>query len=106
MWYSKVVMILNISDYGLLSDEIKKLNIPGISVSKVEGYGDYFNEFNANGFSESMKIEIYTSSEKAEFIATSFSDIANKMTEGGGVVAIEPVSRLFNVKKLKHEIRG
>lgn len=100
MSYSKVVMILNISDYELISDEIDKLNIPGISVSHVKGFGDYVNEFNPLGLSESLKIEIYTSSEQGENIAGLLSELANKMTDGGGVVAIEPVAKLMNVKKL------
>jgi len=101
MSYSKVVAIMHISNYELISDELKKLNIPGISVSGVQGYGDYYNEYNQNGFSDSMKIEIYTFSEQAEEIAKALSAIANEMTEGGGVVAIEPISNLLNVKKLK-----
>jgi len=101
MWYSKVVMILNISDYELISDDINKLNVPGISVSNVKGFGDYVNEFNSQGLSESLKIEIYTGTEQAETIAIVLSELANTMTEGGGVVAIEPVSKLINVKKLE-----
>ena len=101
MCYSKVVIILNISDYELINDEINKLNIPGISISNVKGFGDYVNEFNAHGLRDSLKSEINTSSEQAENIAKVLSELANKMTEGGGVVAIEPVSKLMNVKKLE-----
>ena len=97
MWYSKIVMILNISDYGLIKKEIKQLNIPGITVTKVQGFGDYVNEFNNDGFTEGLKIVIYTSSEQAELIAKSLSQLANELTEGGGVVAVEPVSKLYNV---------
>ena len=100
MKYSKVVAILNITDYELIADELKKQNIPGVTVSSVQGYGDYVNDFAPFGFSENMKIEIYTSSEQAEEIAQMLADLANKMTEGGGVVAIEPVSKLLNVRKL------
>jgi nitrogen regulatory protein P-II 1 len=100
MEYSKVVAILNISDYGLLSEALKSSNIPGVTVSRVEGYGDYVNDFAAFGFSENMKIEIYTDSEQAEAIAQQLSELANAMTEGGGVIAIEPVSTLLNVRKL------
>jgi len=101
MSYSKVVAILNISEYKLISDELTSLNVPGISLSKVQGFGDYVNEYAHNGFSESMKIEIYTLTEHAAEIAGVLSVLANDMTEGGGVVAIEPVAELFNVKKLR-----
>ncbi len=36
--FNKVVMILNISDFGLIAGEVNSLNILGITVSKVEGY--------------------------------------------------------------------
>lgn len=48
-----------------------------------------------------MKIEIYTLTEQAAEIARVLSGLANDMTEGGGIVAIEPVAELFNVKKLR-----
>ncbi len=100
MIYNKVVMIMNITDYQLISDEIKNLKIPGVTVSKVEGFGDYINEFNNQGLCDSLKIEIYTHAQQAEKIASNLSLLAINMTEGGGLVAIEPVLNLMNVKKL------
>ncbi len=98
--YNKVIMILNISDFGLIAKEVNSLNIPGITVSKVEGYGNYINEFNDYGLCESLKVEVYTSADQAQDIADVFSELAKRMTEGGGVVAIEPVSSLLNNKRL------
>lgn len=103
MSYSKVVLIMNITDYNLISNEVKKLNVPGVTVSKVQGYGDYSNEFLQQGLCNSLKVEIYTRSEQAEEIATVLSELAINMTEGGGVVAVEPVSTLMNVKKLSRQ---
>ena len=100
MWYSKVVMIMNITDYALISDAIKGLGVPGISISKVQGFGDYINDFRQEGLSDSLKIEIYTSSEQADDIASSLATLATSMTEGGGIVAIEPVSKIMNAKKI------
>lgn len=102
MKYSKVTAIFNMTDYALISDDLTALDIPGVSVTKVEGFGDYVNEFAEHGFSENMKIEIYTTAEQAQDVAHLLAQRANEMTEGGGVVAIEPVTELFNVKKLDH----
>lgn len=74
MQYSKVVMVLNVSDYGLLGGALKKLNIPGVSISKVQGFGDYVNEYNEHGLSDSLKLEIYTGSEQAEEISLVLSN--------------------------------
>lgn len=100
MNYSKVVAILNITDYAIISNDINKLNVPGVTVSMVKGFGDYINEFHLHGFSDNMKIEIYTTEVQAEEIATALSSLADELTVGGGVVAIESVTKLFNVKKL------
>lgn len=101
MNYCKVVAILNITDFGLISTSIQKLDVPGVTVSSVKGFGDYINEFNEFGFSDNLKIEVYTSAEQAEIVADTLSRIGNEMTEGGGVVAIEPVDKLLNVRKLE-----
>ncbi len=100
MNFCKVVAILNITDYGLISQTLQRLDIPGITVSKVRGFGDYINQFNDFGFSDNMKVEIYTTTEQADSIAECLSSLANEMTAGGGVIAIEPVDRLYNVRKL------
>lgn len=100
MKYSKVTGIFNMTDYRLISDDLMALDIPGVSVSRVEGFGDYVNEFAEFGFSENMKIEIYTTTTQAREIARVLAKRGNEMTEGGGVIAIEPLSELLNVKKI------
>lgn len=100
MSYSKVVAIINITDYGLISEPLMKLDIPGVTVSMVRGFGDYVNNFDPYGFSDNMKIEIYTLTEQASEIAEVLTRLADEMTEGGGIIAVEPVSQLMNVRKL------
>lgn len=100
MNYCKVVAILNITDYGLINTAIQKMDVPGVTVSIVKGFGDYINTFNEFGLSDNMKIEIYTSPQQAEEVAATLAAIANDLTEGGGIVAIEPVKQLYNVRKL------
>lgn len=100
MKFCKVVAIMNITDYNVLHVPVQQLDVPGISVSMVKGFGDYVNEFSPYGFSDNMKIEIYTTAEQAESIAGELARLADNLTEGGGVIAIEPVNQLMNVRKL------
>ncbi len=101
MKYCKVVAILNVTDYGVLHETIQRLHVPGVTVSMVKGFGDYINSFSPYGFSDNMKVEIYTSREQAETIAQELASLADQLTEGGGVVAVEPVAQLMNVRKLE-----
>ena len=98
MNYSKVVLILGVDDYSLLGEALEKLSIPGVSVSKLRGYGKYFNEYSSTGLSDSIKVETYCESSQAESIAEALAQLAAELTETGGIVAIEPVSRLYNLR--------
>ena len=100
MKFCKVVAILNITDYETLHLPIQQLDVPGVTVSMVKGFGDYVNEFSPYGFSDNMKVEIYTTEEQAQAVAAELSALADQLTQGGGVVAIEPVQQLLNVRKL------
>lgn len=100
MKFCKVVAIMNITDYNVLHEPIQRLDVTGVTVSMVKGFGDYVNNFSPFGFSDNMKVEIYTTEEQAETIAAELSSLADSLTEGGGVVAIEPVHQLMNVRKL------
>ena len=101
MTYCKVVAIMNVTDYSVLHEPIQRLDVPGVTVSMVKGFGDYVNNFDPFGFSDNMKLEIYATQEQAETIAQELSSLADQLTEGGGVVAIEPVACLMNVRKLE-----
>lgn len=100
MKYCKVVAIMNITDYNALHVPIQQMDVPGITVSMVKGFGDYVNNFSPFGFSDNMKIEIYTTEDQARTIAAELSSLADQLTVGGGIVAIEPVDQLMNVRKL------
>ena len=100
MKYSKVVAIMNVTDYKVLHLPIQQMDVPGVTVSMVKGFGDCVNSFSPYGFSENMKVEIYTTAEQAEVIAAELAELGDQLTEGGGVVAIEPVQQLMNVRKL------
>ena len=103
MNFCKVVAILNITDYGLINAAIQQHNVPGVTVSMVKGFGDYVNEFHPFGFSENMKVEIYTEEKQAEQLAESLSELANRLTDGGGIVVIEPVAMLYNMHKFDNQ---
>ena len=83
MKYCKVVAIMNITDYNTLHVPIQQLDVPGVTVSMVKGFGDYVNDFSPFGFSDNMKLEIYTTAEQAETIATELSALADQLTAGG-----------------------
>ena len=100
MPFCKVVAILNVTDYKMLHEPIQRLNVPGVTISPGKGFGDYVNNFDPFGFSDNTKVEVYTTAEQAEAVATALASLAKQLTEGGGVVAIEPVQDLRNVQKL------
>jgi len=98
MSYNKVVAIMNIVSYESIIGELKKINVPGISVSTIKGCGGHRSHSGECELYENTKLEIYTSSLQAEEIAVYLSQLLTERTENGGIVAIEPVQTILNFK--------
>ena len=99
MQYSKVVAIMNIVSYESIIADLKKINVPGISITPIKGCGGHRSHSGECELYENTKLEIYTTSSHAEEIAVYLSELLKERTENGGIVAIEPVTNLFNFKK-------
>jgi len=98
MLYSKVVAIMNIVSYESIIDELKTINIPGISITNIKGCGGHHSHSGECELYENTKLEIYAPIDKAQEIATFLSQLLKERTENGGIVAIEPVTQLLNYK--------
>lgn len=94
----KVVAIVRESALEKVEDALKDLEVPGISVSRVKGYGEYANFSRADWLVTNARIEVFTLAAKAERIAATIMDAAHVGAGGDGIVAILPVEKLFSIR--------
>lgn len=94
----KVTAIIRGSALKRVEQHLKEIRVPGISVSKVKGYGEYANFFTQDWLSQHARIEIFTTDEKAHEIADAILDSARSGCEGDGIVVVLPVLAVYRIR--------
>jgi len=102
MNFVKVVSIIRPERLEKVEDTLKELNIPGVSVSHIKGYGEYENFFRHDRMVEHIKLEVFIGKKRATEIAEKIMDIAHTGIEGDGIVAIIPVESVYHIRT-KHK---
>ncbi|HEY9202499.1 MAG TPA: P-II family nitrogen regulator [Gammaproteobacteria bacterium] len=98
MNYRKITAIIHPLKLEAVENQLKQLDVPGISISKVQGYGEAPNFFNSEWVSPNARIEIFIEEGKAQRIAQAIIDAAHTGNQSDGIVAILPVEALFRVR--------
>lgn len=104
MNYRKVTAICRIDMLETVEQKLRELGVKGLSISKVQGYGEYVNYYTKDGMTDHWRIELFTDESQAELIAQAIMDCASLHMEGDGIVAILPVEKLFRIRT-KSEIK-
>jgi len=97
MNYRKITAIIQPAKLGAVEQKLKELCVPGISVTKVLGYGEAHNFFHSDWTSEYSRIEVFVCADCAQEIANGIMDAACTGKEGDGIVAILPVESLYRI---------
>jgi len=72
--------------------------IPGISVSRIKGYGEYADFYERDWMCSHVRIEIFTPKAQTRAIAEAILDAAYTGLSGDGIVAIQPVEAVFPIQ--------
>lgn len=77
---------------------LRQLGVPGLTVSRVKGFGEYANFFTPDWTSACARIEIFTDAAQAQQIIDTIMQAAHTGTSGDGIVAVQPVDSLFRIR--------
>jgi len=98
MQLKKIVAIIRNRFLIEVENRLVEMRVKGISVTKVKGYGEYVNFFNANWLVTHSRIEIFTEEGRVDEIAAAIMEVANTGQEGDGILAVIPVSKLYRIR--------
>jgi len=107
MIFRKVTAIFRPDRLEAVEDRLRGLAVPGISVTKVKGFGEYANFYQPDWMCAHVRIEVYTSKLKADEIAEAILEAAHTGMEGDGIVAILPVESVYHIRtkeKCQHDV--
>lgn len=101
MKYRKVTAIIPSLTLVEVEKALMGLGVPGMSVSKVHGYGEYRNYYSNDTMSDCARIEIFTEAEKAKPIANEIASIVHQGLSTDGVIAILPVEEFMHIREFE-----
>jgi nitrogen regulatory protein P-II 1 len=105
MVLKKIVAIVRSSVLEGVEERLRHLGIKGISVSRVKGFGEYVNFFKEDWMVDHVRIEIFVEQSAVDGIVGAIIDSAHRGIPGDGIVAVQPVEKLYRIRT-KCEIEG
>ena len=102
----RVVAIIRNEILEKVENKLVELQVKGISVTKVKGYGEYANFFKPDWMVTHSKLEIFTEETRADRIAETIMEAAHTGMEGDGIVAVLPVLKLYRIRTKKEVLPG
>lgn len=98
MEFKRIIAIIPNEALAVLEASLKRLQVGGMTVSRVKGYGEYKNLFTDDWFSEHTKVEIFIEAPRVDAILNAILEIEHKGSPGGGIVAVIPVERFLHLR--------
>ena len=98
MSFRKVIAIVRPDRLEAVEARLQDLAVPGISVSKVRGYGEYANFYTADWMTAHARVEIFIGQHQAEEVATAIMEAAHTGMDGDGIVAVLPVESVYHIR--------
>lgn len=94
----KVTAIIRSSVLDDVEQRLRDIHVPGVSITKVKGYGEYANFFRPDWSCQHARVEIYCRHERADEIARAIVDSAHTGGAGDGIVVVLPVESIFRIR--------
>jgi len=98
MEFRKVTAIIRPDSLEKVEKALQVLSVPGVSVTKVKGYGEYANFYTPDWMLTHARVEVFLGQHRAEEVARAIMDAAHSGMEGDGIVAVLPVETVYHIR--------
>ncbi|MGD2056968.1 MAG: P-II family nitrogen regulator [Gammaproteobacteria bacterium] len=101
MEFRKVIAIIRPSALEKVEQALQALGVPGVSVTRVKGYGEYADFFTPDWMLTHVRVEVFIGEHRAVEVAETIMDAAHTGMVGDGIVAISPVESVYHIRSRK-----
>lgn len=98
MAMKKVTAIIRTDMLEAIERFLQDMQVPGMSVTSVRGYGEYRDYFSPNTSTEHARIEIFADEDEADKIAQAIMENGRTGAPGDGIVVVLPVERANRIR--------
>lgn len=96
--FCKITAVVRAAVLETVEHRLRELGVPGLSVSKVKGYGEYADFFTRDWLVEHVRMEIFVVRARANELASAIAAVARTGARGDGIVAVQPVEAVYHVR--------
>lgn len=96
--FRKVTAIVSEPVLVKVEEALMAIGVPGMSVMRVEGYGEYANFFRRPPLVRHMRVEIFAARDQASAIIDAIHSAASTGMPGDGIIAVLPVEQLWSIR--------
>lgn len=96
----KVTAIIRASTFEAVELRLKQIGVKGMTMIQVLGFGEETERdfFNPNKLDRHLKLELWTTEDKAQLVAASIIAAAHVGLAGDGMVSIAPVDQIWRIR--------
>src|SRR5437879_4405617 len=95
----KVTAIIRTDVLDEIETRLHRLGVRGISVTRVEGYGEYTKFWTPNSIASHMQIDIFSNEDEVQPIVDAILGTARSGEAGDGIVSVLPVDQFYRVRQ-------
>ena len=99
MSIKKVTAIVQRSKLEHVETALRDAGVPGISVTIVNGYGDYANFFKSPPLVSHARLEIFIEEDKVSTVVDAIMNNAHTGMESDGIIAVLPVEHFYRIRE-------
>ena len=99
MEYRKITAIFPPLELERIESELIALGVPGMTVSRAHGFGDYRDFFAKDTMTDNIRIEIFTPIDKSDGIVEVLSNAIRHEQNCNGMIAVTPVENLIHIRR-------
>ncbi|VAW02020.1 hypothetical protein MNBD_ALPHA06-1897 [hydrothermal vent metagenome] len=97
MTYNEITAIVDLLAIKRVRQSLRAINIPGITVFRVKGYGKHKNFFRRGLMQQHSCLSVIASEQQTDHIVQTILDAAHTGLEGDGIVSVKPLSRFYSI---------
>ena len=98
MEQKRITAVLRTDVLDEVETQLHRLGVRGITVSRVEGYGEHAKVWRSEVVTKHVQIEIFIDEDRVQEIVETILHIARVEADGDGIVAVLPVDALYRVR--------
>lgn len=98
MELKQVMAIVRTDAVEAVESRLVQLGVPGITIMRVKGFGEYANFLNPTWISTYVRVEVFADVTQAQQIADAIMHAAHTGTAGDGFVSVLPVDRFYRIR--------